>query len=158
MNSKPDSLKRSVKKVAGGLLALMLGWISSGWTQVTEISIAPAFSGERLVALPTDGWITNGGNAYNQRYSPLNEINRDTVANLKGVWHAQLNGSGAASKYSGEAQPIVYDGVIYIVTGANDVFAISVASGEILWTYEANLDEAIDTICCGWTNRGVAIG
>jgi len=158
MNSKPDSLKRSVKKVAGGLLALMLGWISSGWTQVTEISIAPAFSGERLVALPTDGWITNGGNAYNQRYSPLNEINRDTVANLKGVWHARLNGSGAASKYSGEAQPIVYDGVIYIVTGANDVFAISVASGEKLWTYEANLDEAIDTICCGWTNRGVAIG
>jgi len=33
-----------------------------------------------------------------------------------------------------------------------------VDSGQTLWSYEANLDEAIDTICCGWTNRGVAIG
>ena len=144
--------------IAGLLLASLLGWASFSSAQISEINPAPAFSGERLVSLPTDGWITNGGNVYNQRYSPLDEINRDTVANLKGVWRARLGGSGVAAKYSGEAQPMVYDGVVYIVTGADDVFAISVDSGQTLWSYEANLDEAIDTICCGWTNRGVAIG
>ncbi len=126
--------------------------------QVTEITPAPAFSGERLVSQPTEDWITNGGNAYNQRYSPLDQINRETVEGLRGVWRARLNGSGVDAKYSGEAQPIVYEGVVYIITGADDVFAISVDSGELLWSYEANLDPAIDTICCGWTNRGVAIG
>jgi quinohemoprotein ethanol dehydrogenase len=54
-----------------------------------------------------------------------------------------VNGSGNGPQYSGEAQPIVYDGVIYVVTGANDVFAIDVETGEILWTHEANLDPQI---------------
>ncbi|HEY5623304.1 MAG TPA: PQQ-binding-like beta-propeller repeat protein [Gammaproteobacteria bacterium] len=138
-------------------VAFLLVW-SGASAQVTEITPAPAFSGERLVSLPTEDWITNGGNAYNQRYSPLDQINRETVAGLRGVWRARLNGSGLAAKYSGEAQPIVYDGVVYVITGADDVFAISVDSGELLWTYEANLNQSIDTICCGWTNRGVAIG
>ena len=144
--------------VAGVLLPPILGWTSFSSAQVSEINPAPAFSGEQLVALPTTDWITNGGNVYNQRYSPLDEIDRGNVANLRGVWRARLGGSGVAAKYSGEAQPLVYDGVIYIITGADDVFAISVDSGETLWSYEANLDQAIDTICCGWTNRGVALG
>ena len=32
------------------------------------------FSGDELKALPIDGWITNGGNVYNQRYSPLTDM------------------------------------------------------------------------------------
>ncbi len=123
-----------------------------------QISPAPAFSGETLRALPTSGWLTNGGNFFNQRFSPLTQINRENVANLKGVWRARLGGSGVGARYSGEAQPIVHEGVVYIVTGADDVFAISVATGEILWEYEANLTPEISTVCCGWTSRGVALG
>ena len=66
----------------------------------------------------------------NQRYSPLTEINRDNVGALKGVWRTRLRGSGLGPQYSGEAQPLVYDGVIYIVTGANDVFAVERRHGE----------------------------
>lgn len=116
------------------------------------------FSGDELKALPTDGWITNGGNVYNQRYSPLTDITPDNIGELKGVWRARLDGSGVGEEYSGEAAPIVHEGVVYIVTGADDVFAISVDSGERLWKYEANLDQSISTVCCGWTSRGVAIG
>lgn len=116
------------------------------------------FSGDELKALPTDGWITNGGNVYNQRYSPLTDITPENIGELKGVWRARFDGSAVGSKYSGEATPIVHDGVIYIVTGADDVFAISVDTGERLWKYEANLDQGITTVCCGWTSRGVAIG
>jgi alcohol dehydrogenase (cytochrome c) len=119
---------------------------------------APKFSGSSLTSLPRDGWPTNGGDWYNRRYSPLTEISRDNVAQLKGVWRARLNGSGVGPQYSGEAQPIFYDGVLFVSTGANDVFAIDVDSGELVWTYEAKLDPAISTVCCGWTNRGVALG
>ena len=111
-----------------------------------------------LVQPPIDAWATNGGDLYNRRYSPLTEINRDNVANLKGVWLTHLNGSGIGPQYSGEAQPIVADGVIYIVTGANDVFALSVDTGAILWSYAANLDPANNAVCCGWTSRGVGSG
>ncbi len=115
-------------------------------------------SSESLIAHPTHSWLTNGGNIYNQRYSPLKQINTDNVDRLKGVWHIHLNGSGVGPPYSGEAQPIVHEGVMYVVTGANDVFAIDVETGDFLWVYESGLDPNIATICCGWTSRGVAIG
>ncbi|MBF8270796.1 MAG: quinonprotein alcohol dehydrogenase, partial [Gammaproteobacteria bacterium] len=122
--------------------------------QPPVINPAPAFTAPDLVKLPTTGWLTNGGNLYNQRYSPLKQINRDNVAQLKGVWRTRLNGSGLGPQYSGEAQPLVHDGVIYVVTGADGVFAVSVKTGQILWQYDAGLDPAIDVICCGWTSRG----
>ncbi|HEU4618905.1 MAG TPA: PQQ-binding-like beta-propeller repeat protein, partial [Gammaproteobacteria bacterium] len=119
---------------------------------------SPAFAPDALTAWPTESWITNGGNVYNQRYSPLTAIDRENVAELKPVWRTHLNGSGMAGKYAGQAQPIVYGGVIYIPTGANDVFALELASGKILWTHEAHLDDDNTAICCGWMSRGVAIG
>ena len=126
--------------------------------QRSTLALAPAFAGRDLTEGPRTGWPTNGGDTFNRRYSPLTQINRDNVAGLKGVWRTRLNGSGMGTKYSGEAQPLVYEGVMYIVTGANDVFALGVESGEILWTYTANLDPKINSVCCGWTSRGVALG
>ena len=123
-----------------------------------SIRRAPAFADTDLVAAPTEGWPTNGGDWYNRRFSPLNEIDRSNVANLKGVWRTHLNGSGLGPQYSGEAQPVVYRGVLYVVTGANDVFAVSVDSGAILWEYRANLDPTNTAVCCGWTSRGVGLG
>lgn len=121
-------------------------------------SIAPAFSASELSQPPTDGWLTNGGDLFNRRFSPLTEINHDNVSNLQPVWRTHLKGSGIGPQFSGEAQPIIFGNVMYVITGANDVFALSVDSGEILWTYEAILDPAVDTICCGWTSRGVGLG
>jgi quinohemoprotein ethanol dehydrogenase len=115
------------------------------------------FSTESLRQLPGQHWLTNGGNLYNQRYSPLDQITRENVAGLKGEWHIHLNGSGAGGQYSGEAQPLVVDGVAYVITGADDVFAISIETGEILWQYTASLPETMNTVCCGWTSRGVGM-
>ena len=127
-------------------------------TRDSPIVASPAFSDKELTAPPTGSWPKNGGNLFNQNYSPLTRINRETVANLKAVWRARLDGSGTRTKYSGEAQPVVHEGVIYVVTGADDVFAVSVKTGKILWKHQANLDETITTVCCGWTSRGVALG
>jgi quinohemoprotein ethanol dehydrogenase len=133
---------------------------SSGFSadSASAIRSAPAFSAQQLKQGAADGWITNGGTVLNQRYSPLDQINRDNVKTLKGVWLAHLDGSGVGTQFSGEAQPIVHDGVIYIVTGADDVFALSVETGEKLWKYQAGLKPDITTVCCGWTSRGVGLG
>jgi quinohemoprotein ethanol dehydrogenase len=123
-----------------------------------QINRGRDFSAAALTAPPSTGWPTNGGNLYNQRYSALKTINRDNVAQLKGVWRARLRGSGAGPQYSGFAQPLVHDGVAYVSTGANDVFALSLDTGDILWQYTANLDPTITSVCCGWNNKGVALG
>ena len=54
----------------------------------------PKFSARQLMAPPVDGWITNGGNVYNQRYSPLDRINRDNVALLRPKWRTQNSTAG----------------------------------------------------------------
>jgi alcohol dehydrogenase (cytochrome c) len=111
-----------------------------------------------LTQHPTTDWLTNGGNIYNQRYSPLTRIDRENVARLKGVWRTHLNGSGLGPQYSGEAQPIVHDGVIFVSTGESDVFALSIETGRILWTHDAALAPETVSVCCGWASRGVGIG
>ncbi|GAB1264809.1 outer membrane protein assembly factor BamB family protein [Aurantivibrio infirmus] len=122
-----------------------------------ETTTTSVLSSHPLVQLPGKNWITNGGNIYNQRYSPLTEINTENVKNLKGEWLTHLDGSGVGPPYSGEAQPIVEDGIIYIPTGADDVFALSAETGEKLWVYKSGLDSAINTVCCGWSSRGVGL-
>jgi alcohol dehydrogenase (cytochrome c) len=137
-------------------IALAALLVTSALAQVKQGS-GHDFSAAKLTASPTTSWPTNGGNLYNQRYSPLTAINRGNVTQLKGVWRARLRGSGTAPQYSGFAQPLVHDGVAYVSTGANDVFALSLDTGEILWQYEAKLDPNITSVCCGWNNKGVAI-
>jgi quinohemoprotein ethanol dehydrogenase len=117
--------------------------------------ITPAFTSNELTALPSKNWIGNGGNVFNQRYSTLDEINSSNIKNLKGKWVTKL-GSGLEFKYSGEASPVVYNGVMYVITGAHEVSAIDVKNGDIKWTYKPNLPE-LTTVCCGWTSRGVTI-
>jgi alcohol dehydrogenase (cytochrome c) len=120
-------------------------------------AVAPAFSAGDLTTEPTNAWLTNGGTLFNQRYSPLDEIDSDNVDELRGEWMIDL-GSATAAKYSAEAQPLVYDGVIYVPTGDDDVFAVDVETGQIRWQYESDIDQKITTVCCGWLSRGVALG
>ena len=150
-------MMRSVQRAALALLAVVSLPLAAQ-SPAKPIRPTPAFTRQQLLAHPQDGWLTNGGNLYNQRYSPLTAINRDTVKDLKALWRVHLNGSGVGPQHSGQGQPLVYDGVIYQPTGANDVFALDVDTGAILWSYEAKLDPARVKVCCGWVSRGIALG
>jgi alcohol dehydrogenase (cytochrome c) len=143
--------------VAVVALAVVAVVLAATRTPAQGIVPAPAFSTDDLSALPTDNWITNGGSLANQRYSPLNQIDTSNVKTLKGLWRRHLH-SGLAAKYSAEGQPIEYQGTIYVTTGEDDVFAIEADTGKILWKYSGHLNQQISTICCGWDNRGVALG
>ena len=115
-------------------------------------------SNEEFMQLPEANWLKNGGDFYNRNFSQLDQINTSNVGDMIPIWRSHLAGSGVEARFSGEAQPIVQDGIMYIITGADDVFALSVETGEILWSSFANLTSEISTVCCGWTSRGVAIG
>jgi quinohemoprotein ethanol dehydrogenase len=152
-----DSLRRQRRLPIAGLLVLVSAAALTLAGCGGSTKAVPAFTADELTALPQQDWLTNGGTLFNQRYSPLDQIDRSNVADLKGVWRTHLS-SATAFKYSGETQPLVHDGVIYLSTGASDVFALDVESGKTIWQYEGNLDQSINTVCCGWTSRGVAIG
>jgi quinohemoprotein ethanol dehydrogenase len=110
----------------------------------------------QLLQPPTKEWITNGGTLYNQRYSPLTQINRDTVAGLRALWRTGM-GSGTTPGHAGQAQILAQDDVLYVVNGANDVFALDVESGVIRWSYKGNPDLRAGSPI-GRTSRGVGLG
>src|SRR6201998_932862 len=134
---------------------LAVGVILLGPAQVR----APDPEIDRLLQSPVGkDWVTNGGNLTNQRYSTLKQIDPSNVKQLKGAWMTRLKGSGFGGKYSFEATPLVKDGVMYIVTGNDDVFALNAKTGEFLWERWSGIDQKLTSVCCGWDNRGLAVG
>ena len=114
---------------------------------------------DRLLRGPVGkDWVTNGGNLTNSRYSTLKQIDTSNAHKLKGAWMTRLKGSGAGGKYSFEASPLVKDGIMYVVTGNDDVFALDAKTGAIIWEHWSGIDQQISTVCCGWVNRGLAMG
>ena len=59
-------------------------------------------------------WPVYLGGKERNLYSELDQINRDNVADLKGVWRTHLNGSGLGTQYSAEGTPLYKDGKLYI--------------------------------------------
>jgi len=114
---------------------------------------------DRLLQSPVGkDWVTNGGNMTNQRYSTLKQIDASNVKQLKGAWMTRLKGSGLGGKYSLEATPLVKDGIMYMITGNDDVFALDAKTGQIVWEHWSGIGQQISTVCCGWLNRGLAMG
>jgi alcohol dehydrogenase (cytochrome c) len=145
----------------GVLIRLALGSVllyhaQSSFAADYAITPAPPFSAAQLNALPEANWITNGGSLRNQRYSPLSLLNRGNIADLKALWRTSM-GSGKDAINSGQAQILVYEGVLFVVNGADDVFAMDVETGKIIWVYRGNPDPRSGSPV-GKGNRGVALG
>src|SRR6202171_5114926 len=151
-------VRRFVQRFAAAAIAAVLLLPSSSLAQ----SQGPSFrspTDQELAQTKNGGndWITYGGALNNQRYSTLNQINTTNVSQLKGVWMSRL-GSGRGSKYRFEADPLVVDGVMYIPTGNDDIFALDSKTGRKIWEWDSDIPQVNDLICCGWDNRGVAVG
>ena len=96
--------------------------------------------------------LTYGMSYSQQRFSPLTQINRDTVKRLVPAWSYSMNNDTGE-----ESQPLVYDGVIY-VTSQNKTVAVDALNGKEIWN--TPIEYPADTtrvVCCGIVNRGIAL-
>ncbi len=71
-------------------------------------------------------------------YSPLDQIDRDNVGDLRMVWSRAL-GPGLQ-----QGTPLVHDGVLYMPNPRDVIQAIDGASGDLLWEYRRTLPEDVD--------------
>ena len=102
-------------------------------------------------------WTTYGGNLYNQRYSALDQINTDTVKDLKGAWVYHTNVYSGGTSF--ESSPIVVDGVMYLTGPQSQVYAVDARNGQEKWKYVPTIEDLKSLpLCCGQVNRGVAVG
>jgi PQQ-dependent dehydrogenase (methanol/ethanol family) len=100
-------------------------------------------------------WVMPSQNYANLRYSDLDEIKTDNVANLKAAWTMS---TGATRGHEG--QPLVIGDTLYFESAyPNHVYAIDLNDYHIKWQYTPKQDPfATSVACCDLVNRGVAYG
>ena len=96
-------------------------------------------------------WLHTNGDYAQTRFYPGKQINTSNVKNLRPEFSFQTE-----VRESMETAPIVIDGVMYMTTSYNHVYALDATSGREFWHYKHKMGP-FTTFCCGPNNRGVAI-
>src|SRR5579872_4775858 len=101
----------------------------------------------------TSNWLMYGRTYDDHRFSPLKQINEETVGKLGLAWSRELGTTRGL-----EATPLVEDGIIYATGSWSVVYAMDAKTGELRWTYDPKVSrERAFFICCDVVNRGVAL-
>jgi quinoprotein glucose dehydrogenase len=103
-----------------------------------------------------------GDNTYGLKYSPLSQINKDSLDNLHVAWRwasadrevQKSNLLWRASRY--EDTPLMVNGVLYTATPLGMVAAIDPATGQSTWIYDPESYKAGKPHSIGFTVRGLA--
>jgi PQQ-dependent dehydrogenase (methanol/ethanol family) len=98
-----------------------------------------------------NNFLHTNGNYDQTRYYPNRQINTANVGNLRPAWVFQTEVVDSM-----ETTPIVVNGVMYVTTAFNHVYALDARTGEQIWHHKHNMGP-ITTYCCGPNNRGVAV-
>lgn len=129
--------------------------VDAAATAADERRDAAAINGARVIAADTEpqNWLAHGRTYSEQRYSPLDQINTETVGTLGLDWVYETGTDRGL-----EASPIVVDGTMYLTGSWSIVYALDAVTGEELWTYDPEVvREWGRYACCDVVNRGVAV-
>ena len=97
-----------------------------------------------------NNFLHTNGNYSQTRYHPAAQINLENVGDLRPAWIFQTE-----IVESMETSPIVVNGIMYVTTSFNHVYALNAETGEQLWHFKHKMGP-ITTYCCGPNNRGIA--
>ncbi|HYM99966.1 MAG TPA: PQQ-dependent dehydrogenase, methanol/ethanol family, partial [Aestuariivirgaceae bacterium] len=123
---------------------------------MTAFANGPVKANEELIKMSQDpkNWVMPAGDFWNQRYSKLNQITADNVAQLQVAWTFS---TGVLRGHEGA--PLVIDGTMYLHTPfPNTVYALDLNdNGSIKWAYQPKQDpNVIPVMCCDTVNRGLS--
>jgi quinohemoprotein ethanol dehydrogenase len=98
-------------------------------------------------------WTTYGRTYSEQRFSPLKQIDEQTVAKLGLAWSFDFG-----TRRGLEATSLVKDGVLYTTSAWSLVYAFDARTGTMLWMYDPHVaKDHAKFVCCDVVNRGVAL-
>jgi len=98
-------------------------------------------------------WLMYGRTYDDHRFSPLKQINEQTIAKLGLIWSRELGTTRGL-----EATPLVENGVIYMTGSWSVVYALDAKTGDVRWTYDPAVPRArAFFICCDVVNRGLGL-
>jgi PQQ-dependent dehydrogenase (methanol/ethanol family) len=96
-------------------------------------------------------FLQTNGNYWQTRFHPAGQITPANVKNLRTAWIFQTDILDTL-----ETSPIVVNGVMFVTTAFDHVYALNAATGDQIWEYKHKMGP-VTTYCCGPNNRGVAV-
>src|SRR5882672_2845723 len=98
-------------------------------------------------------WISYGRTYSEQRFSPLKQIDEQSVSRLGLAWSFDLG-----TRRGLEATSLVKDGVLYTTSAWSVVYAFHARTGQLLWMFDPHVaKDHAKFVCCDVVNRGVAL-
>ena len=124
-------------------------------SSITSSSSVGLIDDKRIIEAEGEpqNWIAHGRTYAEQGFSPLTEINKESVSDLGLAWY-KVMGTNIAL----EATPIVVDGIMFFTSTWSRVYAVEAKTGETLWSFDPEVPgEWARKACCDIVNRGVAV-
>jgi len=145
-----NPMKRSLRTIRTLAIGLSLLSLAAAGVDAAEAPAAPV-SQAMIDAAANDSqnFLHTNGNYDQTRYYPAAQITRANVKKLRPAWIFQTE-----IIESMETTPIVSNGVMYVTTSFNHVYALDAQTGAQHWYFKHNMGP-ITTFCCGPNNRGV---
>lgn len=124
-------------------------------TASASASASPA----KVTGTSFENYETYGFDLNNTRHVPYKGITAANVNDLGVIWSKDLKSLDPDVKNGNQCYPVVIDGVIYVTTSGNQVFAFDAVTGNQIWHWKPPADQAANYSKAGIiANRGVAVG
>ena len=149
----------NISRLCRGLIAVVATAVSFGAAAQEETTSSVVYGDMQTVtqdmlsraAGDGNNFLHTNANYSQTRYYPSRQINVDNVKGLRPAWIFQTEIVDTM-----ETSPIVVNGIMYVTTSFNHVYALDAKTGQQIWHYKHNMGP-ITTYCCGPNNRGVAV-
>ena len=154
VSREPDSLMPALSASEAehsNLLAFLRAAPERKLAQKNSAPTPQAVSWANVVSPNSGEWPTYHGQLNGNRYSPLSQINVDSVQRLAPAWSFPA-GSGQALQNT----PVVAGGVMY-VTAVNSVTALDARTGRKIWAFSRPRSKGLVGDAASGINRGVAL-
>jgi quinoprotein glucose dehydrogenase len=123
----------------GKVSAIVLTFLGLGaWVAPSFVMRAVA-SAKNLPEQTAQDWPVYGGQAAQDHYSSLSQINRKNVSRLKVAWKFDLGENGNRTG-SLQCNPVIIGRTLYAFTPSLKVISLDAASGKLLWKFDSGID------------------
>ena len=114
----------------------------------TESKLIGNINTQRIIKADNEpgNWLSHGRNYEEQRYSPLEDINKENIERLNLAWSFDMNSTRAL-----EATPIIDNGIMFLTSEWSIVHAIDARTGKELWFYDPDVPKI-------WSKNDKSIG
>jgi quinoprotein glucose dehydrogenase len=123
----------------GKVSAIAVTFLGLGVWVATSLVMRAVASGKNLPEQTAQDWPVYGGQAAQDHYSSLSQINRKNINRLKVAWTFNLGENGNRTG-SLQCNPVIIGRTLYTFTPSLKVISLDAASGKLHWKFDSGID------------------